>query len=91
MTGPNPPITAGRPTAGHTRLTARQRHILELIRNHIDTVGYPPTIREIGKRAGLTSTASVHRHLRTLEEKGFLRRGMAGHSRAVVVIEGAAA
>lgn len=71
------------------RLTPRQARILQFIRDHTRTIGYPPTVREIGAHAGLTSTASVHRHLRALENKGLLRRGAAGQSRAVVVVEAA--
>lgn len=73
------------------RLTPRQARILQFIRDHTVTVGYPPTVREIGVHAGLASTASVHRHLRVLADKGFLRRGEAGRSRAVVVIDQAVA
>lgn len=71
------------------RLTARQTRILAFIRHHTATVGYPPTVREIGGHAGLTSTSSVHRQLGALAAKGYLRREL-GRSRAVVVIEAAA-
>lgn len=66
------------------RLTPRQNRILEFIQQHTVTVGYPPTVREIGEHAGLTSTSSVHRQLLALVSKGYLRRA-AGRSRAVVV------
>jgi repressor LexA len=67
------------------RLTPRQHRILTYIRDHTREVGYPPTVREIGEHTGLASTASVHRHLLRLEEKGLLRRRAAGRSRAVVL------
>jgi repressor LexA len=57
-----------------TRLTERQRTILEVIRASVNTRGYPPSIREIGDAVGLTSTSSVAHQLRTLEKKGYLRR-----------------
>lgn len=57
-----------------TALTARQRHVLEVIRESVLERGYAPSIREIGDAVGLTSTSSVAHQLRTLEKKGFLRR-----------------
>jgi repressor LexA len=55
-------------------LTARQRRVLEVIRDSVEERGYPPSVREIGQAVGLTSTSSVAHQLSTLEKKGFLRR-----------------
>jgi repressor LexA len=55
-------------------LTARQRRVLEVIRESVQRRGYPPSVREIGQAVGLTSTSSVAHQLVTLERKGFLRR-----------------
>jgi repressor LexA len=55
-------------------LTARQRRVLETIRDAIDRRGYPPSMREIGEAAGLASPSSVSHQLAALERKGFLRR-----------------
>jgi repressor LexA len=55
-------------------LTARQRRVLEVIRDSVERRGYPPSIREIGDSVGLTSTSSVAHQLVALERKGFLRR-----------------
>lgn len=55
-------------------LTARQRRVLEVIRDSVQRRGYPPSIREIGESVGLTSTSSVAHQLTALERKGFLRR-----------------
>ena len=55
-------------------LTARQRGILDFIESQMRTRGYPPSVREIGQAVGLTSTSTVHAHLRTLQKLGFLRR-----------------
>jgi len=55
-------------------LTPRQRKILAVIRESVERRGYPPSMREIGEAAGLTSTSSVAHQLTTLEKKGFLRR-----------------
>jgi repressor LexA len=55
-------------------LTPRQQRVLEVIRDSIEGRGYPPSMREIGERVGLTSSSSVAHQLRTLEEKGFIKR-----------------
>jgi repressor LexA len=55
-------------------LTPRQRRILEVIKEAVDLRGYPPSIREMGEAVGLASSSSVAHQLRTLEQKGFLRR-----------------
>ncbi len=55
-------------------LTPRQRRVLEVIRDHVERRGYPPSMREIGDAVGLTSTSSVSHQLSSLERKGFLRR-----------------
>ncbi len=55
-------------------LTPRQTRVLAVIREAIETRGYPPSMREIGDAVGLTSSSSVAHQLKVLEEKGFLRR-----------------
>lgn len=55
-------------------VTARQRRILEFIRQTVQERGYPPTVREIGEAVGLTSSSSVHAQLANLERRGLLRR-----------------
>ena len=55
-------------------LTPRQRRILEVIKQALAERGYPPSIREMGLAVGLTSTSSVAHHLKSLENKGYLRR-----------------
>jgi repressor LexA len=57
-----------------TGLTPRQQRVLATIKDSIETKGYPPSMREIGERVGLTSSSSVAHQLRALEEKGFLKR-----------------
>jgi repressor LexA len=65
-------------------LTARQRMVLEVIRDSVQRRGYPPSMREIGEAVGLTSTSSVSHQLRALQRKGFLLRDP-NRPRAVVV------
>lgn len=55
-------------------LTWRQRKILQVIRDYVQSHGSPPSVREIGKAVGLSSTSSVASQLDTLERKGYLRR-----------------
>jgi repressor LexA len=57
-----------------TGLTPRQQRVLTVIRDSIERRGYPPSMREIGERVGLTSSSSVAHQLKVLEEKGFLKR-----------------
>lgn len=56
-------------------LTVRQRRILATIQDWVVRNGYPPTVREIGAAVGLASSSSVSYQLKSLEERGFLRRG----------------
>jgi repressor LexA len=55
-------------------LTKRQQEIFEYVKRHGAEHGYPPTVRDIGKAIGLTSSSTVHAHLANLEKLGLLRR-----------------
>lgn len=55
-------------------LTPRQRRVLEVIKETVESRGYPPSIRELGEEVGLASSSSVAHQLKVLEQKGFLRR-----------------
>ncbi len=54
--------------------TERQAHILEVIRGFTEERGYPPSVREIGERVGLSSSSTVQSHLRSLEKRGLIHR-----------------
>jgi repressor LexA len=56
------------------KLTKRQEEIFEFIKRYSSDHGYPPTVRDIGKAIGLTSSSTVHAHLANLEKLGVLRR-----------------
>jgi repressor LexA len=56
-------------------LPERQQRILLAIRDWVVRHGYSPSTREIGDAVGLRSSSSVSKHLASLEERGFLRRG----------------
>jgi len=55
-------------------LTKRQQEIFDFIKRYGSDHGYPPTVRDIGKAIGLTSSSTVHAHLANLEKVGLLRR-----------------
>lgn len=55
-------------------LTERQRAVLDFIVETVETRGFPPAVREICQAVGLSSPSTVHAHLGTLEDKGYLRR-----------------
>src|SRR5688500_7760394 len=55
-------------------LTKRQQEIFDFVRRYVGEHGYPPTVRDIGKAIGLTSSSTVHAHLANLERLGVLKR-----------------
>jgi repressor LexA len=55
-------------------LTRRQREVLNVIQEFIDANGYSPSLEEIGGSLGLSSVATVHKHVTHLVEKGLVRR-----------------
>ncbi|MGB8022061.1 MAG: transcriptional repressor LexA [Candidatus Nanopelagicales bacterium] len=62
------------PTHAGGELTRRQRMVLDVIRQSVETRGYPPSVREIGEAVGLSSPSSVAHQLKALEARGYLRR-----------------
>ena len=67
-------------------LTRRQREILDYLKEFIDERGYAPSLEEIGRRFGLSSLATVHKHLMNLQEKGFIRRAW-NRSRSLELVQ----
>ncbi len=57
------------------KLTPKQKVILDILKQLIAKNGYPPTVREIGKKANLSSPATIHFHLKQLEKKGYIEQG----------------
>jgi repressor LexA len=55
-------------------LTKRQQEIFDFVKRYVGEHGYPPTVRDIGKAIGLTSSSTVHAHLANLEKLGVLKR-----------------
>ncbi len=68
-------------------LSARQIAILDFIKKETRTKGYPPSVREIGKAVGLSSSSTVHGHLAQIEEKGYIRRDPS-KPRAIEITDG---
>jgi len=54
--------------------TERQQLILQVIRAFTAEHGYPPSVREIGERVGLSSSSTIHAHLKALEKRGLIER-----------------
>ncbi len=69
------------------KLSERQRDIIDYIREFSRDKGYPPTIREIGQHAGISSTSVVNYNLTKLEKDGYLTRDLKV-SRGVRLVEG---
>jgi repressor LexA len=70
-------------------LTKRQQEIFDFVKRYAGEHGYPPTVRDIGRAIGLTSSSTVHAHLSNLEKLGVLRRDPT-KPRAIEVLVGKA-
>ena len=55
-------------------LNKREEAILKFIEKQIKENGYPPSVREIGKAVGLSSTATVHSYIAKLTQKGYIKK-----------------
>ncbi|MBR3318146.1 MAG: transcriptional repressor LexA [Atopobiaceae bacterium] len=56
------------------KISKRQQSIYDYICQYTKSHGYPPSVREIGSAVGLASPSTVHMHLKTLEERGYIHR-----------------
>lgn len=54
------------------KLTTRQQQVLQLIKDHIEETGYPPTRADIAKQLGFKSANAAEEHLRALARKGVI-------------------
>lgn len=66
-------------------LTERQKDVLQVLVEETEKKGYPPTVREIGKIVGLSSSATVYNHLKQLEKKGYIKKDPA-KPRAIEIV-----
>ena len=67
-------------------LTRRQHEVLDVIRRLLDERGYSPSLEEIGGELGLSSVATVHKHVSLLCEKGYVRRAW-NQNRSIEVVD----
>jgi len=67
-------------------LTKRQKEVLDFLVSFLNKHGYSPSFEEMAKSLKLTSLATVHKHITTLEKKGFIRRGY-NQSRSIEVTQ----
>lgn len=67
-------------------LTKRQSQLLEFLRRTIAEHGYAPSLEEMAAHFDLSSVGTVHKHLKALEEKGYIRRQW-NRSRAIEIVE----
>lgn len=65
----------------------KQRQILDFMKQHIQMTGSAPTLRQIADAIGVSSLATVHEHLTTMEEKKLIKRGK-GRNRTVEFLNG---
>ncbi len=70
------------------KLTARQQQVLDLVRQHIDQTGYPPTRADIARELGFKSANAAEEHLKALARKGAIEM-IAGASRGIRLPESA--
>ncbi len=71
-------------------ITARQRRVFDYLSHYVDVHQEPPTIAEIGKQFGMSSSASVHQVLSILEREGLIRR-IPNVSRGIEIVQQATA
>ncbi len=69
-------------------LTDKQKRVMDFIEQEVKRWNYPPSVREICKALNISSTATVHGHLDTLESKGYISR-MPTKPRAIKLIRNA--
>ena len=67
-------------------LTKRQKEVLDFLVGFVNKHGYSPSFEEIARALRLTSLATVHKHISTLERKEYIRRGY-NQSRSIEVMQ----
>jgi len=67
-------------------ITRRQKEILDYLRSFLDQKGYSPTLEEIAHHFSLASLNGVYKHLKALEERGFIRR-LTNQARSIQLVD----
>lgn len=57
------------------KLTRRQADTLKIVKEHVVSHGYPPTVREIAEKLNVSSPATIQAHLDGLADKGYIKKG----------------
>ncbi len=65
-------------------ITKRQEEVLDFIRKTVTDQGYPPSLREIAAHLQISGTRAVEKHLKALEKKGYLRKGIGARALEVI-------
>jgi repressor LexA len=71
---------------GNKKLTAKQEKVLYFLKDFLQRVGFPPTLREIASHFGLRGPKAPQKTLQILEKKGYVRR-VPGGSRAIEILK----
>src|ERR1700750_499668 len=66
-------------------LTRREKQVYDFISSFVDRNGYSPSFEEIAEGMGLSSLATVHKHIGNLQSKGLLKRDY-NRSRSIEVL-----
>jgi repressor LexA len=67
-------------------LTKRQKEILAFLSEYLKERGYSPSLDEIAKHFGIASLNAIYKHLRVLEERGFIRR-LSNRARSITIVD----
>ena len=67
-------------------LTEKQKHVLRLIAQKVNEVGFPPTLQELADQLGVASKNAVLKHLTALEKKGYIGKREGGAARGIRII-----
>ncbi len=67
-------------------LTEKQKHVLRLIAQKVNEVGFPPTLQELADELGVVSKNAVLKHLSALEKKGYIGKREGGAARGIRII-----
>ena len=57
------------------KLTKRQLEVLNYIKKYISENNYSPSVRDICKGCNLSSSSTIHAHIQTLVNKGYIKKG----------------
>lgn len=71
---------------GQMHLTKRQKEIYDFLREYLAREGYAPSLEEVGAHFGLSSVATVHKHIQNLVDKGLLRKAW-NRSRSIEIVD----